>query len=160
MSDRSEALRARLGELPVEVVDAADDEPKLVVEGDSLAALLGRLREEAGGGFDLLFDLTAIDRGAGATPRFEVVYRLRASESGEAVRVHGGVDESETIESAAALWPAAGWLEREVQDLFGLVFRGHPDPRRLLLEADFEGAPLRKDFARQPGRPVPKAAVG
>jgi NADH-quinone oxidoreductase subunit C len=61
-----------------------------------------------------------------------------------------------TVDSVVGLWPAAAWLEREVFDLFGIHFRGHPDLRRILLESDFEGAPLRKDYPRQPNLPIPE----
>ena len=149
-------LRALAEETGAELAVSLDGEPKLLVPADALAALLARLRADASHAMDGLFDLTAVDHGPEERPRFEVLYRLRSSESGERLRVHTRVDESEPIESSVGHWPAAIWLEREVFHLFGLRFRGHPDLRRLLLEPDFDGAPLCKDFARQPGLPVPK----
>jgi NADH:ubiquinone oxidoreductase subunit C len=64
-----------------------------------------------------------------------------------------------SVDSVVALWPSAAWLEREVFDLFGIRFRGHPDLRRILLDAGFDGAPLRKDYPRQPNLPIPEEEV-
>ena len=120
-----------------------------------------------------LVDLTAIDRGPGeagpgdgqpAAARFEVVYWLASASTRERLRIHvpvaaGEGETAPTLESVVALWPGADWLEREVFDLFGIVFRGHPSLRRILLEADFEGAPLRKDHPLRTNRPLPEKVV-
>ena len=147
----AQSLRARHLDLEVEIVEPSSAEWVLRVPSASARALLSRLREEEEGGFRCLVDLTAIDRGVGAH-RFEVVYRLRAAEAGQGLRIHATVAEDPdsgvpVIDSVTALWPVANWLEREVFDLFGIRFRGHPDLRRILLEETFVGAPLRKDHA-------------
>lgn len=132
--------RSREGMLRIEV-PAAD-----------AAVLLRRLREESSFRFDRLLDLTVVDRAAGAG-RFEVVYFLAASVSGVRLRVHAVLaSESLEIASLTPVWSAADWLEREAHDLFGVDFKGHPGLERILLPADFEGAPLRKDFVPSPPR--------
>ena len=150
------SLQALAAEMGADLTLPSDGEPRFQARLESLAALLARLRMDVSPPMDGLFDLTAIDHGPAEGPRFEVLYRLRSSESGERLCVRVRVEEAASLESSVGHWPAAAWLEREVFDLFGLRFRGHPDLRRLLLEPDFDGAPLRKDFARQPGLPVPK----
>jgi NADH-quinone oxidoreductase subunit C len=153
-----DALRARLRDLGVEVPETSDAELRLTVDTAQTLALLGRLRDDPETSMRRLVDLTAIDRG-GQESRFEVVYRLHSPDLNERMRVHVPVDATDpTIDSVVAVWPAAGWLEREVFDLFGIRFRGHPDLRRILLEAGFEGAPLRKDYPRQPNLALPKEA--
>jgi NADH-quinone oxidoreductase subunit C len=109
-----------------------------------------------------LVDLTAIDRG-GEQARFELVYRLQSVERGSSLRIHVRVegaqgesaDAAPFVDSVTSLWPAANWLEREVFDLFGIRFKGHPDLRRILLDEGFEGAPLRKDHPLQLERLLP-----
>ena len=152
----SARLRTLAEETGAELTTSANGEPRLVVSVGALAELLARLRGETSDPMDTLFDLTAVDHGQGEGLRFEILYRLRSSGSGLRVCVGARVDEAEPVESSVRHWPAAAWLEREVFDLFGLRFRGHPELRRLLLEPDFVGSPLRKDFARQPGRPIPE----
>jgi len=95
-------------------------------------------------GFDLLGMLTAVDRGE----TFELVYRVRSREMSAAIFLKTEVPRDEPrIPSLVPLWPAADWQEREVYDMFGIVFEGHPDLRRILLPDDWEGYPLRKDYA-------------
>src|SRR6185436_10772113 len=83
-------------------------------------------------------------------PRFELVYVLvsigRRRRLRMKVRLHG---DDAHVSTVSGIWPAANWLEREVWDLFGIVFDGHPDPRRLLMPEDWEGYPLRKDYPVQ-----------
>ena len=96
--------------------------------------------------FERLCGVTAVDR-LSAEPRFEVVYHLHSIERNQRLRLKcllpGANPE---IESVTGVWRAADWYEREVYDLFGVRFRGHPNLRRILLPADWEGHPLRKDF--------------
>ena len=156
-----DVLRTRLGDLDVEVRETTDGELRLAVDSARALALLARLRDDPETSMRRLVDLTAIDRGAqdGPEARFELIYRLHSPELNERIRVHVPTEASEPmVDSAASIWPAAGWLEREVFDLFGIRFRGHPDLRRILLESDFEGAPLRKDYPRQPDLDLPKEA--
>ena len=149
-------LRARLCDLDVEIPETNNVELRLTVEPPEALTLLGRLRDDSETSMRRLVDLTAIDRG-GQRARFEIVYQLHSPGLNERMRIHLPVVALDpTVDSVVAIWPAAGWLEREVFDLFGIRFRGHPDLRRILLEADFEGAPLRKDYPRQPNLALPK----
>lgn len=119
---------------------------RLEIQECEAAGVLRRLREEPTLGFGRLIDLTVVDR-IDRTGRLEIVYVCEASERGERLRIHVPLEPgAEEIESAIVHWPAAAWLEREAFDLFGVRFRGHPGLQRLLLPADFEGAPLRRDF--------------
>jgi NADH-quinone oxidoreductase subunit C len=98
---------------------------------------------------DQLVDITAVDllEYSGATDRFEVVYLLLDVESGQRLIVKTHVNEPElTLPSAVPIWFGADWLEREVYDMFGIVFEGHPNFKRLLLPEEFESFPLRKDY--------------
>jgi NADH-quinone oxidoreductase subunit C len=111
------------------------------------------LRDDPALAFNLLADLTAVDY-LGRTPRFEVVYHLYALALGHRLRVKIPVGEDDPrVPSLTGLWKGANWLEREVWDMFGIRFDGHPDLRRILMYPEFEGHPLRKDYPvakRQP----------
>ena len=149
-------LRETLRGFDVEITNGSDGEFRLTVEAAQALALLGRLRDDPNLSMRRLVDLTAVDRG-GQRRRFEIVYRLHSPALDARLRVHLRLDEAEpTLDSVVELWPAANWLEREVFDLFGIHFASHPDLRRILLEADFDGAPLRKDHPRQPNLALPK----
>ena len=112
------------------------------------------LRDEAGLDFEMLTDLTGVDYPE-RTPRFEVVYHLYSVKHNHRVRIRAGVAEEPCeIDTCCDVWPAANWLEREVWDLYGIHFRGHPDLRRLLLYEEFEGHPLRKDYPKERRQPL------
>jgi len=113
---------------------------------DALAFLKGDL------GFDMLIDVTCVDYLAyrGARGRFGLVYLLLNTGSGERLVVRTFVDDTEpTVPSVVPLWEGANWLEREVWDLFGMRFEGHPDLRRIVLPEEFTAHPLRKDYPLQ-----------
>ena len=97
-------------------------------------------------GFERLCAVTAVDWYP-MEPRFEVVYHLHSIRNNRRLRLKGrlGGEEPE-IDSLTSLWPGANWYEREVYDLFGIRFRGHPRMERLMLPEDWEGHPLRKDY--------------
>jgi NADH-quinone oxidoreductase subunit C len=103
--------------------------------------------------YNLLTDVTAVDY-LGKDPRFMVVYNLYSIPNKDRLRVKAPVTEGDcTIDSLCALWSSANWLEREVYDLFGIIFTNHPDLRRILMTDDWVGHPLRKDYPLQgPGR--------
>ena len=129
-----------------------------VVERSALLDVLRFCRDDADLGFDILMDLTAVDYlkypGREFGPRFEVVYHLYSLDHNHRLRLKVRVEEDDArAPSAVPLWSIANWLEREVWDMFGIRFDGHPDLRRLLMYEEFQGHPLRKDYPvnkRQP----------
>ena len=129
-----------------------------VVERPAILDVLRFCRDEVDLRFDVLVDLTAVDYlkypGREFGPRFEVVYHLYSLPHNHRLRLKVSVDaEAAAVPSAVPLWPIADWFEREVWDMFGIRFEGHPDLRRLLMYAEFQGHPLRKDYPvnkRQP----------
>jgi len=103
-------------------------------------------------GFDAAPYVTAVDY-LGRTPRFEVVYNLRASKTNARIRLRVKVGEGEALPSVTSVWRGADWFERYCFDMYGIRFTGHPDLRRLFMYDGFEGHPLRKDYplrGRQP----------
>jgi NADH-quinone oxidoreductase subunit C len=130
----------------------------VVATREALPALLAFCRDDGDLAFDMLTDLTAVDcatfPGREDGPRFEVVYHLNSLPHNHRLRVKVRVGEDDpVVPTAVDLWPIANWLEREVWDMFGVRFAGHPDLRRLLLYEEFVGHPLRKDYPinrRQP----------
>ncbi len=103
-------------------------------------------------GFDMLVDITCVDylRYRGATERFAVVYQLCNTRDNLRLTVRVMLDEPDlAIPSVTSLWEAANWLEREVFDMFGILFTCHPDLRRILLPPEFTAHPLRKDYPLQ-----------
>jgi NADH-quinone oxidoreductase subunit C len=119
---------------------------RVTVPASHIAMALESLRDA---GMDQLIDITAVDmlEYPGATDRFEVVYLLLNTNSGERLTVKTYVNEPELkLPSACPIWHGADWLEREVYDMFGIVFEGHPNFKRLLLPDAFESFPLRKDY--------------
>jgi len=123
---------------------------RLVVPCGALVASLKRLRDHFH--FDLLVDITCVDYldyGA-AADRFGLVYLLASTGTSARLTVRTFVSESAAVvPTVVPLWNGANWLEREVWDLFGITFDGHPDHRRLLLPEAFQGHPLRKDYPLQ-----------
>lgn len=134
----------RLGEAPVAISEFRG-EVTLGAPAERIIDVLQALRD-APAGTPMLTDLTAVDRFP-AEPRFEVVYQLTGHAPPVRLRVKASVrGEAPVIASATALWAGANWLEREVFDLFGIRFEGHPHLTRILMPDDWEGHPLRKDF--------------
>ena len=130
----------------------------VVVTREGLPRVLALCRDEPALAFDMLMDLTAVDYlrypGREDGPRFEVVYHLYSLRWNHRVRIKVRVDEDDAVvPTAVPLWPIADWPEREVWDMFGVRFEGHPDLRRLLMYEEFVGHALRKDYPinrRQP----------
>jgi NADH-quinone oxidoreductase subunit C len=123
----------------------------ILVRRESIVPIMKLLREEFK--FEMLADLTAVDY-LGQEPRFEVVYHLNSLERNVRLRVKIPVQEGEDVDTMTVLWPIANWLEREVWDMFGIKFKGHPDLRRLLMYEEFEGHPLRKDYPINKRQPI------
>ena len=123
------------------------DNRRIIAQPSNLFAVLASLRGECG--FDSLIDITAVDYlyYPNAKDRFGVVYALLDSVSGERIYVKTYLNEPElVVRSAYSLWQGADWMEREVYDMYGIVFEGHPDLRRILMPEEFTAFPLRKDY--------------
>jgi NADH-quinone oxidoreductase subunit C len=150
-------LRDRFGAAIVDTHESLGD-TTAVVERAAVVDALRFCRDEPELAFDMLTDLTAADYlkfpGREDGPRFEVVYQLYSLPHNHRVRLKVRVDEDDAVvPTAVELWPIANWLEREVWDMFGVRFEGHPDLRRLLMYEEFVGHALRKDYPinrRQP----------
>jgi NADH-quinone oxidoreductase subunit C len=146
--DWVELVKAELGAKLISHRESAPGEVELTVAPESVKEALLTLRNLRGGGFDHLADLTAYDEHP-KSPRFFMVYelismvrRLRAS----VVAPLSEANFSQGIDSITDLWSGANWLEREVFDMYGIRFNGHPDLRRILMPEAFQGHPLQKDF--------------
>jgi len=117
----------------------------IVVPAARILDVARHLRGAPDAAFDLCSDVTATDWPARAE-RFDVVYCLYSTRHRHRVRVKAKVAEDQPIASVTPVWPAANWLEREVFDMFGVNFTGHPDRRRILMPDDWQGYPQRKDY--------------
>jgi NADH-quinone oxidoreductase subunit C len=133
--------------LPNAVTGHAVTGGELTLEANpaDLVAVATFLRDDPGCAFVSFIDVTAVDWPQ-RMPRFDVVYHLLSPTRNRRVRVKVAVDAEVPVPSLTAVFPGADWFEREVYDLYGVVFTGHPDLRRLLTDYGFEGHPLRKDF--------------
>ena len=152
----SPALRALLASFPDAVLatHAQCGDATALVDSERVDELLRLLRDDRELAFEMLTDLTCVDY-LGEEPRFEVVYHLYSVAKNHRVRLKARVSEaSPELPSAVPLWASADWMEREVWDLYGVRFRGHPDLRRILLYDGFEGHPLRKDYPKEKRQPL------
>lgn len=129
----------------IEEVTAFRTQVSVRIFKDNLLEACKFLRDTPGLEFDFLLDLTAIDYPT-RPKRFDVVIHLYSMTQNHRLRLKVGVADGETIPSISGIWKAANWEEREVFDMFGVVFTDHPDLRRILLPEDWEGFPLRKDY--------------
>jgi NADH-quinone oxidoreductase subunit C len=120
----------------------------IFVPADRLLETCRTLRDAPALRFDFLAEVTAVDY-LPREPRFEVIYHLVSLRNRSRLRLKVPVAAAGTVPTVQGVWPAAGWLEREVWDLFGIFFDGHPDLRRILMPEDWEGHPLRKDYPVQ-----------
>jgi NADH-quinone oxidoreductase subunit C len=129
------------------VIDAAEFLGQLSVriEPTQIVPVCRALKEDADSPFNYLSDLTCAHYPDHREAPFEVIYNLYSISANERVRLKVGVNGA-GIDSVTSVWPSADWPEREVFDLFGVVFHNHPDLRRILLPPDWEGHPLRKDY--------------
>ena len=127
---------------------ASDDVATLYVPADRLLEICTALRDMPSLRFNVLVEVTAADY-LPRNPRFEVVYHLLSVPHRLRVRLKVRVADTGFVPTVQGVWPSAGWLEREVWDMFGIIFDGHPDLRRLLMPEDWEGHPQRKDYPVQ-----------
>ncbi len=140
------ALKAKFGDGGFATSEFRDNR-RLHVQPAQVFAFLQHLKDAHG--FDMLFELTAADylKYPNATDRFGVIYGLLNTTTGERVFLKTPLNEPElTLPSACPLWQGADWMEREVYDMYGIVFEGHPDLRRILMPEEFTSFPLRKDY--------------
>jgi NADH-quinone oxidoreductase subunit C len=148
-----DTIREKLGSAVLDAHAFRGDDT-ILVRSEGLLETFRVLRDDTALAFDFLSDLTAVDYLGKKNPRFEVVYHLLSLGGHRRLRVKVSVPEdSPEVDSLTPLWRAADWMEREVWDMFGIRFRGHPDLRRILLYEEFRGYPLRKDYPvnqRQP----------
>ncbi|KGJ04637.1 NADH dehydrogenase subunit C [Paracoccus halophilus] len=149
MSDETLAELAEhiLMRRPDEVLGTAVAFGELTVEATlpGIVPLIEFLRNDPSCRFSTLIDITAIDHPA-RPARFDVVYHLLSMYQNQRIRVKIKVREDELVPSLIGVFPAANWYEREIFDMFGIFFTGHPDLRRILTDYGFRGHPLRKDF--------------
>lgn len=128
----------------------------VTVRAGRLVELMEFLRTDTATCFEMLSDVTAVDYLGQREPRFEVVYHLYSLSKNHRLRLKVPVDEDEAacqVPSVIGQWKAAYWMEREVYDLYGIRFTGHPDLRRILLYPEFKGHPLRKDYDMEERQP-------
>jgi len=117
----------------------------LVVAASDIVPVLTALRDDSQCLFEVLIDICGVDYPE-REKRFDVVYHLLSPRRNQRIRVKCETDEDTAVPSAVEVFPAANWFEREAYDLFGILFSGHPDLRRILTDYGFQGHPLRKDF--------------
>lgn len=148
MSEALQELSSHIGEAAGNLVASADiayGELTLKTDGARVVELLTFLREDVQCGFVNLVDICGVDWPARAE-RFDVVYHLLSPRQNVRIRVKVATGEDQPVPSACAVYPGADWFEREAYDMYGILFTGHPDLRRILTDYGFEGHPLRKDF--------------
>lgn len=121
------------------------NQPSVTVARESLIQVSEFLKSEEGGAYALLTDETAVDYPK-RERRFEIIYHLYSFKRNDRLRLKVPAAEGEKVPSVSGVWPAANWLEREVFDMFGVLYEGHPDLKRILLPEDWKGHPLRKDY--------------
>jgi NADH-quinone oxidoreductase subunit C len=121
------------------------NELTLVVVTEQIARVLKYLRDDPACKFHVLIDICGVDFPERAN-RFEVVYHLLSPTQNARIRVKATTDERTAVPSVCDVYPAANWFEREAFDMYGILFSGHPDLRRILTDYGFEGHPMRKDF--------------
>ncbi|TKW67417.1 MAG: NADH-quinone oxidoreductase subunit C [Paracoccus denitrificans] len=144
LSDLSDLVQVRFPD-DVQSATTAFDELTVTVGLSGLLRVIEFLQSDANCRFSTLIDITAVDHPE-RPARFDVVYQFLSMYRNQRIRVKAAVREDELVPSATGLFPGADWYEREVFDLFGIMFSGHPDLRRILTDYGFRGYPLRKDF--------------
>jgi NADH-quinone oxidoreductase subunit C len=139
-----DAAKKAIGTALIEARDLVG-EITLTVKRDEISNVLKILRDTPGLEYQQLMEIAGVDYPE-RSERFEVVYQLLSLTKNRRIRVKVSTDESTPVPTVTTLWPVAGWLEREVFDMYGVGFSGNPDLRRILTDYGFEGYPQRKDF--------------
>lgn len=148
MSEALNELSAHIGEIAAGLITGSEiryGELTLTTEAGKLIELITLLRDDVQCEFVSFIDLCGVDYPRRAN-RFDVVYHLLSPRQNLRVRIKLETDEATPVPSIIEVFPGAGWFEREAWDMYGILFSGHPDLRRILTDYGFEGHPLRKDF--------------
>jgi NADH-quinone oxidoreductase subunit C len=148
MSEALDKLASYIGELHGDLISLSEikyGELTVTTSGEKLITLLRFLRDDAKCGFINLIDICGVDWPQ-RPDRFDVVYHLLSPKQNLRIRIKVATGEDQPVPSACAVYPGADWFEREAWDMYGILFTGHPDLRRILTDYGFEGHPLRKDF--------------
>lgn len=160
--EKIDRIKARYGDWIEEVVTENTDTPIFFVRKQNIIELLSSIRTEEGLEFNFLADLTAYDdnppldkiadyglgtlKNSGGDHRFVIVYQMLSLQNMDRIRLKVRVKENESAPTATGLWKSANWLEREVFDMYGVNFEGHPNMRRIMLDDRWVGHPQRKDY--------------
>jgi NADH-quinone oxidoreductase subunit C len=151
-----EKLKAKFGDAILETHSNFGDDTA-IVKPAAWRAIAQYLASDPSLAFDMPIDLCGVDY-AGQSPRMEVVMHLYSTGRKHRIRVKTRVGDEELdgceLDSVTSIWPGMNWLEREVFDMSGVTFKGHPDLRRILMYPEFEGHPLRKDYPAQKTQPL------
>jgi NADH-quinone oxidoreductase subunit C len=155
MEEKSDLLSELAARFPADVLEtsAPDGDPVAVVRPGALLDIAAALKSGPRD-FAMLLDLTCVDF-PGRPERFEMIYHLFSLRTKGRLRIKCRLPATEpSVPSLTPLWKNADWLEREVFDMFGVAFEGHPDLRRLFMNEEFEGHPLRKDYPLRKRQPM------
>ncbi|MGI9354160.1 MAG: NADH-quinone oxidoreductase subunit C [Rhizobiaceae bacterium] len=144
LQDLGEYLANKAGSA-VERTEIAFGELNIYAKASEIVPLLKLLKNESRWLFEVLIDICGVDW-PGRENRFDVVYHLLSPRRNHRIRIKVEANETEPVPSVISVFPAANWFEREAYDMYGILFSGHPDLRRLLTDYGFQGHPLRKDF--------------
>jgi len=144
LDDLASHIKSALGDAVLST-QIAFGELTISVGGHNLLEVLSFLRDAPGCEFKILIDICGVDY-PNRERRFDVVYHLLSVAQNSRIRVKVETDETTPVPSSASIYPAANWFEREAFDLYGILFSGHPDLRRILTDYGFSGHPMRKDF--------------
>jgi len=146
-------LNAQFGERVLETSDAFGDH-EVVVAVKDWAEVAQFIKDDSDLQMDHYIDLTAVDYPERESARFDLVLMTRSSVTGARIRLRTRVQDGEEPGTLSGIWSGANWAEREVWDMFGIKFSGHPDMRRILLYDEFVGHPLRKDYPIDKAQPL------
>ena len=158
LQDTGELTSLLRQEFPDEITDyhSHRGDETVVIKRDSFEPVCRFLREDSRCSFEIMMDLTAVDRlEMNEEPRFEMVYHFKSLTHARRLRLKVRLTEDDCkLASIHHLWKAVDWYERECFDMFGIHFEGHPDLRRILMYDEFEGHPLRKDYPIDKQQPL------
>ena len=156
MNNLTEQIKTKFPNLVLEALSSKGD-PVIVVKKEGIKNIAAALKNDPASPFNILMDLTAVDylHWEEKEFRFEVIYNLYSFPGNQRLFIKALVKENEPeMDSVASLWPAADWYEREIWDMFGIRFKGHPNLKRILMYEEFKGHALRKDYPYNKRQPL------